>query len=81
VIDATTDQHVWAENYDRPAKDIFAVRDDITRRLNQTDLVFSFSLYLFCLPFSRFSRQSSLFPVYPLSHLSFAYLVAPSVKP
>jgi adenylate cyclase len=33
LIDATTDQHVWAENYDRPAKDIFAVRDDITRKL------------------------------------------------
>jgi hypothetical protein len=24
---------VWAEQYDRPAKDIFAVRDDITRKL------------------------------------------------
>jgi len=33
LIDATTDQHVWAENYDRPARDIFAVRDDITRKL------------------------------------------------
>jgi adenylate cyclase len=33
LIDATTDQHVWAEEYDRPVKDIFAVRDDMTRKL------------------------------------------------
>jgi adenylate cyclase len=33
LVDGTTDQHVWAEEYDRPAKDIFAVRDDITRKL------------------------------------------------
>jgi adenylate cyclase len=33
LIDATTDQHVWAESYDRLAKDIFAVRDDITQKL------------------------------------------------
>lgn len=33
LIDGTTDQHVWAEQYDRPAQDIFAVRDDITRKL------------------------------------------------
>jgi adenylate cyclase len=33
LIDGITDQHVWAEQYDRPAQDMFAVRDDITRKL------------------------------------------------
>jgi adenylate cyclase len=33
LIDGTTDQQVWAEQYDRPAQDLFAVRDDITRKL------------------------------------------------
>lgn len=33
LIDGTTDQPVWAEEYDRPAQDLFAVRDDITRKL------------------------------------------------
>ena len=30
LIDAATGAHVWAERYDRPAKDIFAVQDEIT---------------------------------------------------
>jgi adenylate cyclase len=33
LIDAVEDRHLWAERYDRPVKDIFAVRDDITRKL------------------------------------------------
>jgi adenylate cyclase len=33
LIDGTTDQQVWAEQYDRPAQDLLAVRDDITRKL------------------------------------------------
>ena len=30
LIDAATGAHVWAERYDRPVKDIFAVQDEIT---------------------------------------------------
>ena len=30
LIDADTGAHVWAERYDRPATDIFAVQDEIT---------------------------------------------------
>jgi adenylate cyclase len=30
LIDATTGQHIWAENYDRDLKDIFALQDEIT---------------------------------------------------
>jgi adenylate cyclase len=30
LIDATTGGHVWAEKYDRPVADIFAVQDEIT---------------------------------------------------
>jgi adenylate cyclase len=33
LIDATTGQHRWAENYDRDLEDIFAVQDDITRNI------------------------------------------------
>jgi TolB-like protein/class 3 adenylate cyclase/tetratricopeptide (TPR) repeat protein len=30
LIDATTGSHIWAERYDRPVADIFAVQDEIT---------------------------------------------------
>jgi len=33
LIDAKSGQHVWAERYDRELKDIFAVQDDITKRV------------------------------------------------
>jgi TolB-like protein/class 3 adenylate cyclase/Tfp pilus assembly protein PilF len=33
LIDAKNGQHVWAERYDREMKDIFAVQDDITKRV------------------------------------------------
>jgi adenylate cyclase len=33
VVDATTGGHVWAERYDRDLKDIFAVQDEIARRI------------------------------------------------
>ncbi len=33
LIDATTGAHLWSESYDRPAKDIFAVQDEITHRI------------------------------------------------
>jgi adenylate cyclase len=33
LIDATTDYHVWSENYDRELSDIFALQDEITMKL------------------------------------------------
>src|SRR5262245_14293362 len=30
LIDATSGNHIWAERYDRPVADIFAVQDEIT---------------------------------------------------
>jgi len=30
LIDATTDQHVWAQTYDRPIADLFALQDEIS---------------------------------------------------
>ena len=33
LIDATIGNHVWAERYDRPLADIFAVQDEITERV------------------------------------------------
>ena len=35
LIDATTDAHLWAERYDRPAADLFAIQDEITARVAQ----------------------------------------------
>src|SRR5438093_11922397 len=36
LIDATTDHHLWAERYDRPLTDIFAVQDEIVQQLVST---------------------------------------------
>ena len=33
LIDALTGRHIWAERYDRSIKDIFAVQDEITKRI------------------------------------------------
>jgi len=33
LIDATTDHHLWAERYDRPLTDIFALQDEITQQI------------------------------------------------
>lgn len=33
LIDATTDDHVWAERYDRQLDDIFRIQDDVTREI------------------------------------------------
>jgi len=33
LIDATTDYHMWSENYDRNLEDIFALQDEITMNL------------------------------------------------
>jgi TolB-like protein/Tfp pilus assembly protein PilF len=33
LVDTTSDAHLWAERYDREIKDIFAVQDDVTRRI------------------------------------------------
>lgn len=36
LIDATTGYHLWAERYDRPLKDIFAVQDEIVQKIMTT---------------------------------------------
>ncbi len=33
LIDATTDQHLWANRYDNEFEDLFSVQDDITRKV------------------------------------------------
>jgi TolB-like protein/Tfp pilus assembly protein PilF len=36
LTDSTSGAHVWAERYDRDLRDIFAVQDDVTRRIVDT---------------------------------------------
>ncbi|NOT58544.1 MAG: adenylate/guanylate cyclase domain-containing protein [Deltaproteobacteria bacterium] len=36
LIDARQDRHVWAERYDRPLQDIFALQDEIVRKIVTT---------------------------------------------
>jgi adenylate cyclase len=36
LVDATTDHHIWAERYDRPLKDIFALQDEIVQKIVTT---------------------------------------------
>jgi adenylate cyclase len=36
LIDATSGEHLWAEHYDRPLKDIFAVQDEIVQKIVTT---------------------------------------------
>ena len=33
LIDATRDEHIWAENYDRELKDVFSVQSDIAQHI------------------------------------------------
>src|ERR1700689_964441 len=33
LIDTASGAHLWAERYDRELKDVFAVQDDVTRRI------------------------------------------------
>ena len=33
LIDATTGEHVWAEHYERPLHDIFALHDEIRQKI------------------------------------------------
>ena len=33
LIDALTGRHIWAERYDRDLKDIFALQDEVTRKI------------------------------------------------
>jgi adenylate cyclase len=39
LIDATTDYHMWSENFDRDLEDIFAIQDEITMKLIDTIMV------------------------------------------
>ena len=36
LIDTTVDSHLWAERYDRPLKDIFALQDEIVQKIVTT---------------------------------------------
>src|SRR6266852_9130923 len=36
LVDATTDYEIWAERYDRPLQDIFALQDEIVRKIMTT---------------------------------------------
>jgi adenylate cyclase len=36
LIDATTGGHLWSERYDRPLQDIFALQDDVVRKIVTT---------------------------------------------
>ncbi|MBI3796454.1 MAG: hypothetical protein HY268_05720, partial [Deltaproteobacteria bacterium] len=36
LIDATTDHHLWAERYDRPLTDIFALQDEVVQKIVTT---------------------------------------------
>ncbi len=36
LIDVATDAHLWAQQYDRPAADLFAIQDEITARVGGT---------------------------------------------
>jgi adenylate cyclase len=36
LVDARTDNHIWAERYDRNLEDIFEVQDDVVRRVAST---------------------------------------------
>jgi adenylate cyclase len=36
LIDATTDRHLWAERYDRPLTDIFALQDALVQKMVTT---------------------------------------------
>src|SRR6266851_1511235 len=36
LVDATTGDHLWAEHYDRPLKEIFSLQDEIVRRIVTT---------------------------------------------
>jgi adenylate cyclase len=36
LVDAATDSHLWAQRYDRPLKDIFALQDEIVQKIVTT---------------------------------------------
>ncbi len=36
LIDAVSDEHLWAENYDRDLDDIFAIQSDVAQRIVET---------------------------------------------
>src|ERR1700730_13473180 len=36
LVDATTGDHIWAESYDRPLREIFSLQDEIVRKIVTT---------------------------------------------
>jgi TolB-like protein/Flp pilus assembly protein TadD len=35
LIDVATDEHIWAETYDRDMKDVFAIQSDVAQRISE----------------------------------------------
>ena len=74
LIDANTDNHLWAENYDRNLDDVFAIQTDVASRVSaslkaggfagrlraDTDDMESYTLYLRATQLSYESTESSL---------------------
>jgi hypothetical protein len=34
LIDANTDEHIWAEDYDRDLTDVFAIQTDLAQKIS-----------------------------------------------
>jgi len=74
LIDANTDNHLWAENYDRNLDDVFAIQSDVASRVSaslkaggfagklraDTDNIEAYTLYLRATQLSYENTESSL---------------------
>jgi TolB-like protein/Flp pilus assembly protein TadD len=74
LIDANTDNHLWAENYDRNLDDVFAIQSDVASRVSaslksggfagrvqaDTDDMGAYTIYLRAMQLSHENTESSL---------------------
>ncbi len=74
LIDANTDNHLWAENYDRNLDDVFAIQSDVASRVSaslksggfagrvqaDTDDMEAYTIYLRAMQLSHENTESSL---------------------
>jgi TolB-like protein/Tfp pilus assembly protein PilF len=60
LIDATTNAHLWAQQYDRPAADLFAIQDEITAQVGSALGGFEGKLALAQLELARQKPPASL---------------------
>ncbi len=70
LIDAATGNHLWAESYDRELKDIFAVQDDITRRV-VTELQVNLTMGERARIFAQATENAAAFDLYLRGNQSF----------